>query len=267
MKIAVLGAKGFLGSYLVGSLVHNHHVVPVTRDTLSLESYQAVDKWLTEVKPDVIVNCAMSASGNKVNDINYSDVQRDYAIFLNFYNNPKTPKYINIGSGAEFDRRSNIANCQEQDILYAKPLESYGYTKNIIARSVLNRDNFYTLRLFGCFDGTELSTRLFAKFFAQKKIEVQDRYFDYISASDFARVVEYVAVNQVSVKDINCVYPDKRLLSDQLKMFAQYHIPSADIKHSHEINAAYTGDGNVLKNLGIPLQGLEQGIKDYFKDE
>lgn len=267
MRIAVLGAKGFLGSYLVGSLVHNHYVIPVTRSDVTLENYQSVDNWLRNNRPDVIVNCAMNASGNKVNDINYSDVQRDYSVFLNFYNNPLTPRYINIGSGAEFDRRTDINNCSEQDILQVTPLESYGYTKNIIARSVLNRDNFYTLRLFGCFDSSEISTRLFAKFAAHGRIDVQDRYFDYISASDFARIVEHVAVNDITVKDINCVYEQKMLLSDQLKLFAKYHIPDADIKYSPELNPAYTGNGAVLKSLGIPLRGLEQGIKDYYKDE
>jgi len=263
MKIAILGAKGFLGSYLCRSFSVAHDVVPVTRDNLNLSSYMAVDHWLKDVKPDAIVNCAVSGGGSRIDDINYSDVQRDYGIFLNFFNNLKTPKYINVGSGAEFDRRRNISDCQEHEILNSTPLESYSYVKNIIARSVLNRDRFHTLRLFGCFDKSDPNIRLFARFLSQGHIDVFDRYFDYISASDFARIVEYFCVNEIEVKDVNCVYPDKLLLSTQLKIFKELHIPNGIIKHSAELTLSYTGYAAKLTQLGIPLRGLLEGIKEY----
>ena len=36
MKIAVLGANGFVGSSIVGNLSNKHEVVPVSRETLNL---------------------------------------------------------------------------------------------------------------------------------------------------------------------------------------------------------------------------------------
>ena len=101
MKIAILGARGFIGSYLVQYFSNKSHtVIPVTRDTLNLSDYIAVDNWINSVQPDVIINAVTSGGGARVNDINYTDVQTDLGIFFNFYNNKHCPRYINIGSGA-----------------------------------------------------------------------------------------------------------------------------------------------------------------------
>lgn len=263
MRIAILGANGFLGSLLTKHLVHNHYVIPVTRDTLDLTDYNQVDEWLNKAAPDVIINCAISGGGKNVNDINYSDVQRDMAIFLNFYNNGSVKKYINIGSGAEFDKRTNITNAEERDILYATPLESYGFTKNTIARMILKRQNFFTLRLFGCFDSGEPSIRLFKKFKRDGKITIDNKFFDYISAWDFATIVEHYCTSTDLYKDLNCVYPEKLMLSEQLKLFAKYQVPNGliDVKMAPGLN--YTGSGANLARLKLPLQGLEQGFKNY----
>ena len=64
-------------------------------------------------------------------------------------------------------------------------------------------------------------------------------------------------------KDINCVYEDKLLLSEQLKLFARYHITNAEINVIGTDNKNYTGNGQVLADLDILLEGLIKGIKKY----
>lgn len=265
MKIAVLGARGFLGSYLVEHLGRHNTVIPVTRETVDLTDYGAVDSWLRQHRPDVVVNCAISGGGQAVDDINYTDVQRDLSVFLNFYNNPVVKRYINIGSGAEFDRRKSILGATEQEILHNRPLESYGFVKNTIARLVLDKPNFYTVRLFGCFDSSEPSNRLFKKFLTQRQITIQDKFFDYVSAADFALVVEhYCCESTPRYKDINCVYSSKTLLSQIVNTFDEIHnlggqtVTSITLSDKH-----YTGNGEKLKSLNLPLAGLVQGIKNY----
>lgn len=261
MKIAVLGARGFLGKYLTGYLYSvGHTVLPVTRDTVNLENYHLVDHWLETNRPEVVINCAISGGGARVNDINYSDVQRDLGVFMNFYNSAWTGRYINIGSGAEFDRRHPITNAVEEDILFNHPLESYGFVKNAISRLCLNRENFYTLRLFGCFDRSEPSNRLFKKFLFDKSIVVNDRYFDYISASDFARIINYYCESNILLKDINCVYQEKYKLSQILYMLDYTSVPNLAGPY---LENAYTGLGKKLASLPIELMGLEFGLKNY----
>lgn len=265
MKIGILGARGFIGSYLCKYFANtNHTIVPVYRETLNLSNYKAVKEWLSTNKPDVVINATTSGGGVRVNDINYTDVQTDLGIFFNFYNNLDCPRYINIGSGAEFDRRTGIHTAKEDSVVNCTPLESYGFAKNIIARSVLNRKNFYTLRLFGCFDSTEPDIRLFKKFLAGKISSVEDKFFDYISASDFAKIVEYYCEESVPIhKDVNCVYLEKHLISDYLEMLSKCR--NVDIKFEvvNKTWGYYTGSGKKLAQLPIILDGLEQGLKNY----
>jgi nucleoside-diphosphate-sugar epimerase len=264
-RIAILGANGFLGKYLSKFLaVAGHTILPVTRKTLDLTNYWQVAEWLAVNKPDVVISCIITGGTWGVNDISYTNVQTDLSIFTNFFNNTKCPRYINIGSGAEFDRRRSLNNCVESEILYNTPIDSYGYAKNVIARLCLPKDNFYTLRLFGCFDHTELDSRLFKKFLHNKTIIIDEKYFDYISALDFALIVKhYCETDKLVGKDVNCVYNEKILLSELLRKFAGAHVPDGKIIVNPNPGLDYTGSGNLLHYLKIPLVGLDQGIKNY----
>ena len=265
MKVAILGAGGFIGSYLCKKFEKTSHtVLPVYRETVDLLSYRAVDAWLTANKPDVIINCAISGGGKNVNDINYTHVQNDLQIFLNFFNNLQTPRYINLGSGAEFNRLTSIHLAKERDILESRPLDSYSFTKNTISRMVLNRENFYTLRLFGCFDSTEPANRLIKKFSINRRVTIDDRWFDYISASDFFKIVCFYVENEILLKDINCVYTKKQTLSNVLTKFAELRHELCSMNIKSLSNLSYTGDGSRLQSLGIQLDGLEEGLKEYL---
>lgn len=262
MKVAIIGSNGFIGSYLVKTLSKNHTVLPVTRQTVDIANYASVQHWLGKNRPDVVVNCAISGGGPAVNDINYSHVQHDLTAFLNFYNSGHAFRYINIGSGAEFDRRTDISSVCEDEIVNRCPVESYGFVKNTIARMCLDRDNFYTLRLFGCFDSSEPDFRLFKRFRLTNKLNIVDRYFDFISLRDFATIVEYYLIG-INPKDMNCVYEDKMLLSDQLNLFAKYQVPYGELVWETKLDKSYTGDGNKLAALDIKLLGLEESIRQY----
>jgi hypothetical protein len=123
----------------------------------------------------------------------------------------------------------------------------------------LGKSNFYTLRLFGCFDSSEPDIRLFKRFLADPNLVIKDRQFDYISARDFAKIVEYYCDYNALPKDINCVYTQKKMLSDMLQMLR----PGAIINKVSNTGDAYTGTGVKLAQLSIDLDGLEKGIKSY----
>jgi nucleoside-diphosphate-sugar epimerase len=263
MKVAVLGSSGFLGRFIANQLQSDgYEVFPMTRDTLSLTNHAEVRDWLTKNRPDAVINCA-TAGRKTVNDVVFEDVQNNISIFLNFYNNSELfGKFINVGSGAEFDTRQHIDMASEGDILISTPASSYGYSKNVISRMVLGQANFYTLRLFGCFDVSEPEGSLLKKCLSDEFVCVQDRAFDYFSAKDFYRVVEHYLNNQVLIKDINCVYQEKHNLMAILDKFREYHrlFVTLDITPNGK---NYTGNGDLLASLDISLDGLEQGLKDY----
>jgi len=265
MKVAILGSNGFVGKSLCKLLDNKFQIIPVNRQTLDLTNYLQVDNWLKTVQPDVVVNCASQGGKQALSkkEINYNEFQNNLAIFLNFYNSNHTKKFINIGSGAEFDLSNNIDNYDESKILDAIPIDSYSYSKNVIARMILDKPNFYTIRLFGCFGNLEDDFRLLKKVSQVPKLDLVDRYFDYISVSDLAIILENYIVHEKLPKDINCVYKNKLKLSYVVNLFKQYHRLNTIIEIIETSKKNYTGSSTKLDNLGIFLEGLESGIAQY----
>ena len=267
MRIAVLGAKGFVGRSLAGHLLHNHHVTPVTRDTLDMLDPIAVAKFLQDNTFDAIVNCAAVMTNNDT----LNDARNNLGMFINFYNNRVMfGKFINTASGAEFDRATNIENALESDIFKRMPKDSYGWGQNIKARLCAQTDNFYNIRIFNCFGQGEISTRIFPKFIkAQTEaiFEIQnDRYFDYFSIQDLCKVVENFLINDYSIKDINCVYLEKNKISDVIKKFSSLNNLKSNYAITSISNLNYTGSGLELNSLGIKLNGLEHGLSNYVQN-
>ena len=255
--VAVLGANGFLGKIIKERLSKKYLIFSVSRNTLDITNYKQVSDWLENLKPYAVINCATAGGKERISDQSLDDVQNNLSIFLNFYNSSQYfEKFINVGSGAEFDKSKNINLANELDILTAEPKDSYGYSKNTISRLCLLNEKFYTLRLFGCFDNSEPDFRLFKKFLNGKVTALEDKKFDYFSAKDYCTVVDYVLNNNLTDRDINCVYQKKYYLSEILSQLGTVNVTSTS-----PIN--YTGNGSKLAQLDIELEGLQKAIKDY----
>lgn len=262
MRIAILGANGFVGRELAGYLLHNHHVTPVTRATVDLLNPIAVVEFLQKNKFDVIVNAAAIMTDNDA----LADTRNNLGIFMNFYNNSHLfKKFINLASGAEYDRTQNIENAPESLIFERMPQDSYGFGQNIKSRLSVEKPGFYNLRIFNCFGKEEAKTRIFPTFLKKKsKFEISgDRYFDFFSIQDLCKVVESFVENDHVVYDVNCVYTTKHKISEVVSMFATIRGIKSNFTVTSTSDNNYTGSGEVLASLDIELSGLEQGFKDY----
>jgi len=263
MNVLILGSNGFLGSYLKNNLKYN--ITSITRKELDLTNLDQVKYYLRYNsgvdKFDVIINCAIVGGSYDKRD----GLKENLSVFMNFFEcSHLFGKYINIGSGAEFDKSKDITNAREEQIFTSSPKDDYGYVKNIISRLCYQKSNFYTLRLFGCYDKSESKERLFKKLQANKVELVKDRYFDYISARDFSKIVDYYCSSKkIRYKDINCVYSEKYKLSQLISMFDRQH----NVKIINEkLNIPpdnYTGCGNKLDSLSIILDRQEYSIEQY----
>jgi dTDP-4-dehydrorhamnose reductase len=59
MKILVTGAAGLVGSHLAHTLARDHDVLPLKRGDLDISDRDAVNGYVSAVKPSLIVNCAV----------------------------------------------------------------------------------------------------------------------------------------------------------------------------------------------------------------
>lgn len=262
MRIAVLGARGFVGRNLAEHLSLGHVVHHVTRDTLNLLDGQAVKQFLTENNFDVIVNCAAVMTNNE----SLSDARNNLGIFMNFYDNRHLfGRFINTASGAEFDRTQDINNALESALFERMPTDSYGWGQNMKARLCATTPGFYNIRIFNCFGPGEPSTRIFPKFLKEGKLEIaNDRYFDYFSIQDLKTVVQHCVEHPWPINDVNAVYEGKLKISEALELFCLTNNLKPNFTVVSESSNNYTGSGLSLKTLGIKLQGLKQGFKDYL---
>ena len=254
MKIAILGSNGFVGGSLSQALKHKHTIIDVSRQTLDLLDSADVTEWLGKNKFDVIINAAAVMNNT------HTDTHNNLGLFMNFFNAPDLfGRFINLGTGAEFDRRTSIDNAAEEDIFKVLPADSYGFGQNIKSRLCYERDNFYTLRIFNCFGTNEADTRILKR----SEFKITDRYFDYFGIDDLITVVEHYLTADNLPKDINCVYENKIRVSDFVKLYCKLKNDTRNIDIVEGIDINYTGSAKKLSKLKLNLLGVEKCLINY----
>jgi dTDP-4-dehydrorhamnose reductase len=259
MKVLIIGAGGFVGTYLTEHLAKKHEVYPLYKDTLDLLDNSTVTTLLETLQIDIVINCLTFGGKEKVKENSATDVADNLAMFYNFYTNQHLyTKYINIGSGIEKSEDNS----------------AYAFSKRTINNIIKNNNKFLTLRLYGCFGKGEPDFRLLKKFLsATEPLKIADKYFDYFSIQDFGNVVEYI-VNETQTGneqyysyDIDCVYGQKMLLSEFLDYFCDINNIEKNFVVESYSDKHYTGDSNNLMKLqggGLRLYGLAHGLKVYI---
>jgi GDP-L-fucose synthase len=267
IKVLIVGADGFIGSAATKNLSNYYTCIPVYKShQIDFTNYNHVKKLLESTQPDVVLNC-LAYSSKHCKDNPGDEVGKNLSMFYNFYSNKNLfNQYINIGTGAEFDRSTNIDCALESDIFNVLPNDAYGFNKNIVSRLIADTsDKFFTLRIFGCFGPNEWQTRLLKRFLASSSFTLDnDRYFDYVSIEDFLLVVKHAIDNRIINFDCNVVYNDKLLLSQFLREFCNVHNIENNFVVSSTSDKNYTGSATLLNSLNLQLSGLHAGLKNYL---
>jgi nucleoside-diphosphate-sugar epimerase len=202
MKVCVLGAGGFIGK----NLVRDTSWVGVNRNDLDLENQDAVERYFTQNKFDVVIHCGV-VGGSRLKKDKGDVLWKNILMFENVVRVFKG-KVIYFSSGAAL--RGD------------PPTDPYGLSKWLIDKRIETMPNAYSLRIWGCYGPGELPTRFSAVCKRGGHVVIEkDRYFDFVSISKVREVVqEYVTSKKKLVKYCDLVTNEKpTLLSEWADFF------------------------------------------------
>ena len=251
MRILITGANGYIGKTLHNALRDTHYVVAINRGNLDLTDAVAMSKFFTSKHHfDVVLHCA-AVGGSRLEKDNWDVADENLTAYYNLLQFRKHyTRVIHFGSGAETHMSK----------------EPYGYSKKVIAKSILNQDNFYNLKIFGMFDENELDTRFIKanikRYINKEPIEIHEvKFMDFFYMQDLIKVVNYYINEKEPPKEFDCVYS-----KDSYTLFGLATLINK--LDDYEVEVVYretNGDDYVSKyrsKLPIELVGLEQGIKN-----
>lgn len=279
MNVLVTGANGFVGKSLKEYFSKDDKikVIAFGRKELDLLDYENINSVIKRENPDVIVHCAIKG-GTRFD----SDTQETFDQNLKMYHNLKSLKskfgcLINIGSGAEFDRTIGIRRAKESLLFERSPADFYGKAKNEISRDVVITQNFFNLRIFGCFGPLENDSRflktVFDKNLKSELIEINDnKEMDFVHVNDLAKTISFISKNFSSIKiskDINVVYSSKACLSEIIDIFIPQLDRKSDIKIHARSGLDYSGDSSTIDSFEISnfsSSSLKTSLQTYYNE-
>lgn len=254
MRILITGANGYIGKSLHNALRDTHFVTAITRDSFDLTDAVAMSKFFESKHHfDIVLHCAV-AGGSRLAKDDWKIMDKNLIMYYNLLQFRRHyTKLIHFGSGAET----------------YMPKEPYGYSKKIIAKSILNQDNFYNLKIFGVFDENELDTRFvkanLLRYINKEPMQIhQNKGMDFFYMGDLIKVVDYYINEKYPPKEFDCVYNTILRLDHIAGMINSLN------KHKVDIATLIPGEGvfytSNYRNIKLPIEfiGLEQGIKNVY---
>jgi GDP-L-fucose synthase len=251
MKILITGANGYLGKSLYNAFKDKHEITTITRQDFDLTDVKAMVKFFNDKYFDIILHCAVTG-GSRLKEDNRNVIDINLCMYYNLLQHHiHYSKLIHFGSGAE---------------IYTQDTP-YGLSKHIIRQSILDKDNFYNLRIFGVFDENELDTRFIKasikRYINKEPIQIhQDKYMDFIYMPDLVKIVEYYINNNNLPKEINCIYNTVCTLTKIAQLINELDEYKVEIKVANGSGNNYNGDGG--NSLPIDFIGLKKGIKEVY---
>jgi GDP-L-fucose synthase len=269
MNILVTGSNGFIGRSLRSSnLIYKHKIIFTTRKNLNVLDKKNIELFIKKHDINIIIHTAVI--GHPGDDSQYT-LSENLTADLNILQmNRLVDRIIIFGSGAEYNKQTNIDRVTENSIINT-PTDYYGLGKYTISRAAATIDNVYNLRLFGCFGPLENETRFITNNINRilnhcNVLINKDRYFDFFYIDDLIQLIDFFCNNDSEFKQINCVYDKKYKLSDISKMICHELIekkPNVTVNEVNGLDKSYTAEADHINYMKtIKFKGLEQGIRE-----
>lgn len=251
MKILITGTNGYVGKSLYIALKDKYEVTALTRNECDLTNSSSVNSYFEDKWFDVVIHCAIKG-GSRLREDGWDVLDANVSMYYNLLaNKHHFNKFIHFGSGAETHLQHN----------------PYGLSKHVIRQSMLEKENFYNLRIFAVFDENEWDTRFIKAninhYLNKNPMQVyQNKLMDFFYIPDLVKLVEYYVLNDNLPKEANCQYNTTTSLYNIANFINNLGDYNVEIKLGDGSSSDYIGEK--YHNLPIDFIGLEQGIKETY---
>ena len=252
IKILITGGNGYIAKSLYNAFKDTYDVTSISRNDFDLSSFNSLNKFFRDKYFDVVIHCAVSG-GSRLKQETTTDMDANLAMYYNFLQHKQHyGRLIHFGSGAE------VYN----------PESPYGLSKRIIAKSILEQDRFYNIRIFGVFDENELDTRFIKsniiRYINNEPMLIQNKKMTFFHMKDLVTLVNhYIKTPQGDlIKEANCSYMNSISLHDIANIINEL----GDYKVPIYIDTAAANDYECSLNAPYNLSyiGLTQGIQETY---
>lgn len=252
-NILITGRTGYIASALYAHLKDEYQLTMLGRSDLDLSNSRMVNEWFSDKHFDIVIHTA-TTGGHRLHPDDTSVLDTNLRMYYNLLDNRNHyVKFINIGSGAES----------------YNPTSPYGLSKSIIRSSILDKENFYSIRAYNVFDENELDTRfiksnLIRYINKEKMIIHQNKRMDFFYMKDFITLMKYYINTELPPKEIDCSYEKSWSLFDILLYvnFLSTYAVEIDIQNKKAKIPDYVGK---FHNLGLQYIGLHKGITSVYE--
>ena len=260
-KIAIMGARGFVGKALTAHLQDKYTVYPITREQFSLLDEQAVTEFFEKENIDVVFHCANQGGSRKTGyDVAAPDViGNNLKMFFNMERCLKDGmKLINFGSGAQYNKARDLVKVKEDTIGTVIPKDDYGYSKYVMSEYLGVR---------------EFSNKPGIIYNPMPIVINQNVVFDYLYLGDFLKVMDKLIEEDVPNREFNITPTESIDLCSIVEIINEIGDFKSEVTVKNPgLNYQYTADNTrLLENMGndFVFTSYKEGIKelyDYYKE-
>lgn len=251
MNILITGGNGYIARSLHNKLSSIYNVVRVTRRDFDLSDHTQTLSWFADKHFDVVIHAAITG-GSRLKKDDATVIDNNLKMYYNLLENASHfDKFINIGSGAELYNSTS----------------PYGLSKRVIRDSILDKPNYYNLRVFAVFDEHELERRFIKsnvlRYINKTPMVVnENKYMDFFYMDDFVNVVQWYLTNDDCHKEFDCVYKKKYSLLDIAQIINTQADYTVDIRQ--EVLGLTDNYIGVAQNIPIQYIGLPDAIHRVY---
>lgn len=253
MKVLITGGSGYIAQSLLNAFRDEYQITTISRNNFDLTSFRDLNKFLIGKYFDVVIHTAVSG-GSRLKKDTQQDMDNNLQMYYNLLQHRKHyGKLIHFGSGAE----------------EYTPDTAYGLSKRVIAKSILEQDNFYNIKVFGVFDENELDTR-FIKANLERYVNREPMMIDahkkmtFFYMKDLITLVKYYIDSRTTAltTESYCSYITQytlREITDMINQLDDYKVP---VYMTEEFAEDYTSSFNA--GYGLPYVGFKKGLQEVY---